>query len=548
MKTIQNQIYDLVVEVARLLEERYEKNVSESFVLEHSPRAEFGDYATNFCMVACRSFRQSPLQIAEVFVSCLQEQEAFGRLCLKVDIQKPGFVNFFVKNEVFFSEMDTILAQGSSYFKSSPRNRSVCVEFVSANPTGPLHVGHARGAVIGDVLSSFLSFRGYQVTRQYYVNDAGNQMVILGRTAHYWINKLQGVKDVQLEADCYQGEYIKEIVESLMLQEKLEHLEDIELGRKLGEIILKRIEQDLDELGVQSFDEWFSEKSLFDDDRVSQTLKILRDRQFIKKSEGAEWFLSSLLSDDKDRVLIKSDGFYTYLASDLAFHLDKCQRFDEFINIWGADHHGYVARICSGIKALGDRSEKLTVILCQLVRLTQGGEPCKLSTRSGDFVELSELVRRVGCDVCRFFFLESKSDTHYDFDLDRACEMSIKNPVYYIQYAYARICRLREKLSFDPSFEGVDWRCLISDKEKELMKKVLDFSLVLDQVEKEKEVYYLSDYMLKLAGLFHSFYRSHSIAQASFELGYARWALVNSVRVVLEACFLITGIDMKESM
>ena len=453
-------------------------------VIETPPNEAFGDFSCNIAMTLARAERKAPLMIAEQIVKHFEAPEGFLK---DVRIEKPGFINLYLDGDYLCAKLKEILSAPDDFGKNeSGAGKSVYLEFVSANPTGPLHVGHGRGAALGDALGRVLEASGFRVHREYYINDAGNQIETLAKSA--CARYLQDVKGeaVSFPEDGYQGEYIREIVKSARFRECVEALKDEEAflaqaGGIAKDLILEDIENSLAGFRVR-FDEWFSESSLFTDNgnKVEEAIAELEANENLYEKDGAKWLASSAYGDEKDRVVVRDDGRPTYLASDIAYHHLKYERgFDHYINIWGADHHGYLPRVRAAMEMLGHDPEKLDVLFVQFVSLRRGGEAVQMSTRSGEFEELSTVVDEVGVDAARFFFLMRSADTALEFDLDLAKEQSSENPVYYVQYAHARACSLfrqagEEGESLDGLIEPTPG-VLVLDEEHQIMKNLLEW-------------------------------------------------------------------------
>ncbi|OED34574.1 arginine--tRNA ligase [PVC group bacterium (ex Bugula neritina AB1)] len=511
-----------------------------------------GDFATNLAMLVAKKIKVRPHDIAKNLITQVLDINKKEELIEKVEIAGPGFINFFIFKKVYKDEMFRILTKKEDYGKSDiGSEKKVRIEFVSANPTGPLHVGHGRGAVIGDVLSSIFTFAGYDVVREYYLNDRGNQMNILGRTAREWKKALgQGEKPAFLTKSSegeswYKGAYMEDVSQGI--QTNLEE-EDFHWGLAAADVILEKIKNDLAYFGVKPFDAWLSERHLYDSGDVAEVVDTLRKKGLIIKKEGAEWFLSSEMGDDADRVLKKSNGEWTYLTADIALHDFKFQTgCDQVIDIWGADHHGYIARVKGAVQALGHDPKQMSVILCQLVRLMRSGEPVPMSTRSGEFIELRTIIEEVGKDVARFFFLMRKVDAHLDFDLDVAKKQSMDNPVYYIQYAHARICNIEsvfdEEGLTQSSLKDILLEELSCKEEVFLMKKLSRFQEVIEICVISQEPYYLTVYLREVAASFHSFYRKCRVITSDSEKTQARFALARATKHVLKNGLEILGLS-----
>ena len=416
-----------------------------SIELETTKDSAHGDYATNIAMLLGRRLRKNPHEIATMLIAHLDD--AAG-LVAKVEVAGPGFLNFFLRESIWREALLDVEAQGEHYgARRSGAGKKVQVEFVSANPTGPLHIGHARGAVVGDVIASLLAATGCEVWREYYINDAGNQMQNLGKSVYYRYRQLFG-EQIDFPETCYQGDYIRELARQRKDEEgdlylRLPADEAIRrLTAATGSAILEEIKEDLAAFGVV-FGTYFSESELYRDNRVMQLLAELEAQGYIYCEDGTRWFRATLFGDEKDRVVVRKNGEPTYFAADLAYHESKYRRgFEELIDIWGADHHGYIPRMKAGIQAMGRNPDSLRVVLVQLVNLLRDGKPVTMSTRAGEFVTLHDVVAEVGRDAARYNFLMRRSDSHLDFDLELAKRQSNENPVYYVQYAHARICSI----------------------------------------------------------------------------------------------------------
>ncbi len=516
---------------------------------------EHGDFATNIAMVSAGLFKEPPRKLAERIVNRIPDPEG---LIDRIDIAGPGFINFFLKDIAWQSVLKRIVRGAENYGKSDwGGGKRIQVEFVSANPTGPLHVGHGRGAVVGDVIARALEATGHSVEREYYINDAGRQMEILGHSILLRYFELFGKKR-DFPDDYYQGEYIKEIARELK-DIKGDYYLKVEESRAIKEAsafgarkILDGIQNDLQDFGIE-YDCWFSEKSLFEKSLVAKTVEELRQRGYVYEKDGARWFKSSDFGDEKDRVVVRSNGALTYFASDLAYHKNKFERgFERVIDVWGADHHGYVPRIKAGVKALGYDEEDLQVILVQLVNLLRGGQPVAMSTRKGEFVTLREVMDEVGKDAARYIFLTRRSDSHLDFDLELAKEKSSDNPVYYVQYAHARICsmfRVAKETGIEVNFsEDVDLNHLILPQEKKMMKILARFPSVVNNCAKFLEPHRLPYYLNDLAAVFHSYYNKNRVISDNKPLTKARFYLVRSVQIVVKNALDILGVSAPEKM
>jgi len=548
-----------------------------------------GDFATNLAMQLAKALKKNPRDIAKQLVAELPP----SILVSKAEVAGAGFINFTLDVRAKINVVRAVLAEGESYGRSTQGGwQKVQVEFVSANPTGPLHVGHGRGAAYGASLSNLLTFAGWEVTREYYVNDAGRQMDILGLST--WLRYLEqhGVA-VPFLPNAYQGDYVREMAKQMTAahgakfvrqaadvlagtpglpeaeraddeakRQRDQHLDALIANAKtllgadwtyvhqhaLSEQ-LADCRDDLEEFGVH-FDVWFSEQALFDTGLVARCVDLLEKNGHLYVQNGARWFKSTAFGDEKDRVVQRENGLYTYFASDIAYHLNKFERgFDKVINIWGADHHGYIARVNGAIKALDLNPAKLQVALVQFAVLYRNGQKASMSTRSGDFVTLRELRGEVGNDACRFFYALRKSDQHLDFDLDLAKSQTNENPVYYIQYAHARICSVINQWSGDfATLAESDLARLDNPRELALANKLAEFREVIDNAARELAPHLIAFYLKDLAGDFHGWYNAERMLVDDAALRDARVALAASVRQVIRNGLAILGVSCPESM
>ncbi len=529
--------------------------VTPEIVLELPARSEHGDFATNLAMVLAKAEKKSPRQIAEIVRSALGDA---GGIVDKVEIAGPGFINFFLAPGCWFGVLDEITEKGSAFGRSSLGcGMRVQVEFVSANPTGPLHIGHGRGAATGDAVASILEAAGFEVQREYYINDAGNQVNLLGRSIWLRLRELLG-ETVDFPEDGYRGDYIREIARDLLGGKGLE-IAQLPEAEALGvcglfgmQTVLDWIRRDLQEFGVR-FDNWYSERSLYERDMVALELDKLRRKGLTYEDEGALWFRTTDYGDDKDRVLIRSDGTPTYFASDVAYHMEKFERgFHRVIDVWGADHHGYIPRIKAVLAGLGHAPEDLEVLLIQMVNLLRAGEPVTMGKRSGEFVTLRDVVEEVGRDACRFFFLMRRSDSQLDFDLALAKEQSADNPVFYVQYAHARICSINRNAAEQgvevPKHGEADFSALRLEEEIALAKILARYPEALESAAKQLEPHRIVFYLQELAAVFHSYYNRQRVLTDDAQISRARLYLVNAVRTVLANALLLLGVSTPEQM
>ena len=521
-----------------------------SVELSVPPKKEFGDFATNFAMQSARVFHQNPRKIAEELAARIQ-----GDWLDHTQIAGPGFLNFYLKGDVLYDSFRKIFEAGDSFGQLPKKDApKIQVEYVSANPTGPLHVGHGRGAAAGSALVNLLRAAGYPVQSEYYINDAGNQMNILAQSVNARYLELLG-QDVEFPENGYHGEDIKVTAQriidkdgdkylSMSEEERLEIFKDLAYHEKLA--ILK---EDLEKFNV-TFDNWFSERTLHPN-AVKGAVKILQDNGNIYEKDGALWLKSTAYGDDKDRVVIRDNGVPTYLAADIAYHHNKYERgFDRLINIWGADHHGYVCRVKAAMEALGHDPEKLTVLLLQMVALYRNGELVKMSKRTGKSVTLNELIEEVGTDAARYFFLMRSLDSQLDFDLDLAKKKSNDNPVYYIQYAHARICSIFRQAEETGLALGKEPKLdlLTDESEVALIKKIEEYPEVVERAARDYAPQQIARYSYELAALFHSFYNKCRIMGVGEDLGEARLALVTVTAQVIRHSLGILGVSAPEHM
>ncbi|NPA39015.1 MAG: arginine--tRNA ligase [Thermodesulfobacteria bacterium] len=524
------------------------------FEIEKPKKEEFGDYATNVALVLTRKVGKPPMDIASQLKEVLEK----GEHIKSIEVAKPGFINFRIKEEYYFSVVKEAISLRENFGRSElGKGKRVIVEFVSANPTGPLHIGHGRGAAYGDTLARLLSFAGYEVIREYYINDYGTQMNILGRSVWLRAKELNGEK-IDFPEDHYKGAYIYDIAkEALKRYPDLLSLEEekaIKICTQLAkELILEDIKRDLENFRV-SFDNWFSETSLYEEGKVEALIDRLKEKGLIYEKDGALWFKSSEFGDEKDRVVRRSTGDYTYFAGDIAYHYNKFveRRFDLAINLWGADHHGYVKRLKSAVKALGINEDALKVLLIQMVNLIEKGEKKSMSTRQGEFVELKELIKDVGVDPTRFIFLSRSSDAPLDFDVELAKKQSQENPVYYVQYAHARICSVFRKAKEagieEINWDEVDFSVLNLEEELKLLKRLEEFKEVVENSAQNLVPYRITYFLLDLARDFHEYYTKHRILGQDEKLTYARLGLCEACRVILKNGLNLLGVSAPEKM
>ena len=538
--------------------------------------------ATNIAMVLAKPLKKNPKEIAEE----IKQNFVLDEKIIKIEVAGPGFLNFFLSKDSHGEILEQIQKENKDFGKSGSKQSKVLIEYVSSNPTGPLHVGHGRGAVFGSVLSSLLEEAGFEVDQEYYVNDFGRQMNILATSA--WIRYCQLFSsEIKMMQQGYQGDYLipiakklkdeksdslfkieesliqklnsedqddeftDQLVESLrvILKEEFQYIREFALSE-----ILHLIKADLEQCGVHH-NAWFSESSLYGNDgstdsKVDVSIEELKSRGFIYEEGGAIWFKSSSLGDDKDRVLRRGNGEYTYFASDVAYHLDKYDRgYDRVINVWGSDHHGYLPRVRAAMDACDREINKLEVIFIQFANLVKGGKKVSMSTRSGDFITLNELMNEVTTEAARFFYINRKADQHLEFDLDLAKEQSKDNPLYYIQYAHARICSVLRKAENEfEDFDSVDLALLGSEKEIEILKLLRQYPQLIERSAKAGEPHLLCYFLRDLSGVFHSYYNSEKFLIEDKELMTSRLFLLKGVKQVIANGLRVLGIKAPEEM
>lgn len=527
------------------------EGVLPSVVLEVPPQKEFGDFATNFAMQAAKSLRCNPRAAAEAVVDRID-----CPYIERAEIAGPGFINLYLRPDWVYKLLRAILDEGDDYGSIRQEHpEKIQLEYVSANPTGPLHVGHGRGAAVGSSLANLMRAAGYDVTREYYINDAGNQIENLTLSVNARYLSLLGV-ECEFPENGYHGADITETAQRIahIYGDKFLKLKEAERLQAFKTLALKEklaaLKEDLQAFNVD-FDVWFSERTLHEEGCIKAACDFLCEKGYMYEHEGALWLKSTEYGDDKDRVVIRENGVPTYLAADIAYHRNKFERgFDHVINLWGADHHGYIARMKAAVGALGYRPEQLEVLILQMVSLFRNGEPVKMSKRTGQSVTLNELIEEVGTDAARFFFIMRSIDSQLDFDLTLATEKSSENPVYYVQYAHARICSIlrqieEEKISVD---ESAPLTSLREEVETTLIKKLGEYPELVAGAARERAPHRIAHYLYDLAGLFHSFYNQCRILGVEPEAQQARLLLVIAVRRVLRHALAILGISAPERM
>jgi arginyl-tRNA synthetase len=525
-----------------------------SVEVEEPKNEAHGDFATNFAMLAAKSQRMAPRKIAEALASRL----ATGPLVERVEIAGPGFINFFMRLIAWAPMVETILSQNARFGAFDLGGGvKVQVEFVSANPTGPLHVGHGRGAAVGDSVANILAYCGYDVQREYYINDSGRQIRTLGRSVLLRCRQLFG-DTIDFPEDHYPGDYIRDLAREIVHQKGAAFFASDEetvtdyCARYAAQAIIAGIRRGLETFGVR-FDRWYSEQSLFDNGRVTQALEELKARDVVYNHEGALWFRTTAYGDEKDRVVVRGNGQTTYFAADIAYHRDKYERgFDKVIDVWGADHHGYIPRMTAAVEAFGRRREQFQVILVQLVNLLRGGQPVAMGKRSGDFVTLQEVVDEVGNDAARFIFLTRDYASPLDFDLEIAKQQTNENPVYYIQYVHARIASILRKAT-EQGLPPVAWRHtsgahLTESEEIQLIKGLCRFPDVVRSAAEGLAPHRITFFLMTVAALFHAYYNKHRVLTENYELANSRLCLVSAVQQVIRNGLTLLGVSSPEQM
>ena len=519
-----------------------------NFVVEVPPKNIDADLALNAAMVLAKKLKINPRILATEIIEIILKD--FKGIIKTVEIAGAGFINLRFTDTFLHKQLNEILDKKQDYAKQQNINKEkIMVEFVSANPTGPLHIGHGRGAAIGDSLARILKHLGYNVVKEYYLNDVGNQMNVLGKSAEIRYKQLKG-EDIPFLEEGYQGEYIKDIAKDLINEGK--NINEIDFKKEAHTRILKTIEKDLQQFRVE-FDSWFSESKIaFDKDEngkteVDKVCEYLKEKNYAFEQDGALWLKSTLYGDDKDRVLRRTDGRYTYLASDVAYHKNKYERkFAKVINLWGADHHGYVARIMAAIQMLGQKKEALKVILYQLVSLVRNGQPIAMSTRSGQFITLKDVLDEVGTDACRFFFLLRAPDSQLEFDLELAKKQTSENPVFYVQYVNARCQSILKEYKENSS--DADLSLLSAKQERDLIKKLISFEDTLLICDKTKSPHHLTTYLIETADIFHGFYEKCRVLGEDKQLEKARIQLIKAVSIIISKGLNLLGVSAPDKM
>ena len=582
---MKDQLQDLLKKcIQDLINEGLINEMPPKVRLDHTKDKSHGDYATNIALMLAKQAKTSPLELAKIIVNQLEDASFIKR----TEIAGPGFINFFLSDASSTSIVSEIIELGEMYGKSEiGKGQSILLEYVSANPTGPLHVGHGRGAAYGATVSNLLRNIGFKVDNEYYVNDAGRQMDILTVSIFLRYLSLCG-EQIRFPDNGYQGQYINDIADSIVVEsgesfkqsadivfenickdgieggDKESHIDELIVRAKdlLGdnfqtifqvgiESILGGIKDDLADFGVR-FEKWFSEQSLIDSGLSESCITRLKDSGHIYKKDGALWFKTTNYGDEKDRVVVRDNGNHTYFASDIAYHLEKLERgYDKIINVWGADHHGYIPRVKASIGALGHKPDKLEILLVQFANLYRGGQKVQMSTRSGSFVTLEDLRKEVGNDAARFFYILRKSEQHMDFDLDLAKSKTNENPVFYIQYAHARICsvfRQANEKGFESNLEDANLSLLTEEVEKNILRELSRYKSVIESAAIQYEPHQLAYYLRDLATQFHSYYNACTFILEDQDLTQARLSLIHAAKQILRNGLSILGVGAPESM
>lgn len=582
---MKDQLQDLLKKcIQDLINEGLINEMPPKVRLDHTKDKSHGDYATNIALMLAKQAKTSPLELAKIIVNQLED----ASFIKKTEIAGPGFINFFLSDASSTSIVSEIIELGEMYGKSEiGKGQSILLEYVSANPTGPLHVGHGRGAAYGATVSNLLRSIGFKVDNEYYVNDAGRQMDILTVSIFLRYLSLCG-EQIRFPDNGYQGQYINDIADSIVVEsgesfkqsadivfenickdgieggDKESHIDELIVRAKdlLGdnfqtifqvgiESILGGIKDDLADFGVR-FEKWFSEQSLIDSGLSESCITRLKDSGHIYKKDGALWFKTTNYGDEKDRVVVRDNGNHTYFASDIAYHLEKLERgYDKIINVWGADHHGYIPRVKASIGALGHKPDKLEILLVQFANLYRGGQKVQMSTRSGSFVTLEDLRKEVGNDAARFFYILRKSEQHMDFDLDLAKSKTNENPVFYIQYAHARICsvfRQANEKGFESNLEEANLSLLTEEVEKNILRELSRYKSVIESAAIQYEPHQLAYYLRDLATQFHSYYNACTFILEDQDLTQARLSLIHAAKQILRNGLSILGVGAPESM
>ena len=532
---MKNYLKGLIIEAFKKLNIECEDDVS----VELPTKKGFGDYSSNVALKYASIVNRSSRDLALEIVSNINDSKI-----AKIEVAGPGFINFYLKNDYLFENLNKIITD-SNYGKSNVGNgKKVNIEYVSANPTGTLHLGHARGAAYGDSLARIMKYAGYDVTREYYINDGGNQINNLVNSIMARYQELKGI-EVDFPEDGYHGIEIINLAKEIL--KKYPDDVSLEVIKQYGmNYLLQNIKNDLKNFNVE-FDVWFSEKTLYESKEVEKVLNLLKEKGYTYESEGAIWLKTSEFGDEKDRVLVKNDSSYTYLLPDIAYHMNKYSRnFDLLIDVLGADHHGYVPRLKAAIEMLDKDSSKLDVEILQMVRLLKGGEEIKMSKRTGKVVTLNELIQEVGCDATRYIFTSRSLDTQLDFDIDIATKHNNENPVYYIQYAYARICSILNDYNHETKI--CEYHNLSSNYVLDLLKKMYEFEDVVASSATRLMPHLITNYVYDLATLFHTFYAHEHVLTNDSEKTEEYINLIKAISIIIKKSLNLIGVQVYEKM
>lgn len=552
---------NIIEQVKQTLVEEIEASIKKAKLANDIPEIKIeipkdvknGDYSTNIAMVLTKIAKRNPREIAQAIVDHLDASKAHVK---KVDIAGPGFINFYLDNQYLTDIIPEAIQKGDQFGKAEEsKNKNILLEYVSANPTGDLHIGHARNAAVGDTLANILIAAGYHVTREYYINDAGNQISNLARSIETRFFEALGDDSHEMPEDGYNGKDIVEIGKDLA--DKHPEIKDysddecLKTFRQLGvDYEMSKLKKDLSDFNTH-FDNWFSETSLYEKGEIKEVLAKMNELGYTYEADGATWLRTSDFKDDKDRVLIKKDGNYTYFLPDIAYHFDKVQRGNDIlIDLMGADHHGYINRLKASLETFGVDSDRLEIQIMQMVRLMQNGEEVKMSKRTGNAITLREIMDEVGVDAARYFLTMRSPDTHFDFDMELAKEQSQDNPVYYAQYGHARICSILKQAKeqgIDISTD-VDFSKITNEKAIELLKKVAEFEPTIESAADSRAPHRMTNYIQDLASHFHKFYNAEKVLTDDIEKTKAHIALVEAVRITLNNALALVGVSAPESM
>ncbi|GAB6072482.1 arginine--tRNA ligase [Venenivibrio stagnispumantis] len=530
--------------------------IREKVKIETPKEEKFGDFSLNIAFLLSKSLGKKPVEIANQIKEILQKEDIFK----EIQVAGGGFINIFLSDKYYHNILKQINQEKEEFGKEKNKKGKINIEFVSANPTGPLHLGHGRGAVVGNVLSNLYEYAGYIVEREFYINDAGRQIRKLGESVYARFRQIEE-PDYPFPEDGYHGEYIKDIAKELYHYERekilsfLDEDEAIEFCSNYAKIyLLDKIKEDLKLIGVE-FDIWYSEKYLYEHGKVEEALNFLKEKNLVYEKDGALWLKTTIYGDDKDRVLRKSDGEYTYFMGDIAYHYDKFRRnYDFIVNIWGADHHGYFPRLKAAVMAFGAPENWIRVLFIQLVKLFKNGEEIKMSKRAGEFITLRELVDEVGKDAVIYFFLTKDSNTHLNFDIDVALQKSNENPVFYVQYAHARICSVfreaKDRFGFDAEQDfSADLNLLKEDIEKSIMKSLAVLPEQLKEIAEKEQPHKITQLTYEIASKLHKYYYGYKfLVENDEDLLKARLFLLKAVRNALRLLFKLMGITPVERM